>query len=131
MALFDSVLGDSLESFRTQLGLTPRYRAPQRELLSGVGATNQRIFRDTLQDALFTLYLTGLREERPDLARALATQFGPIRQLYQAATARDDELEFDRFLEQFDPERYRSRLSPFERGERPALYTRGYRLLYG
>jgi hypothetical protein len=82
--------------------------------------------------ALFTLYLS---QFDPATRRALEPRYGDIAGRWKAASALDNSLSFERFLDDLDVQRYvGSELTSFQRGERPQLFTRGtggYRYLQG
>ena len=59
----------------------------------------------------------------------LPRQSGTINSLYRAAAALDPSMQPDQFLRDFDYAGFLSNLSPFERGERPGNFQRGYRYL--
>lgn len=65
------------------------------------------------------------------LERMMNTRSQDLLSRYTSASVHDPFLDRVGFLEGFDPEKYRKTLSWMERGERPWVYTRGFRTLGG
>jgi hypothetical protein len=121
----------------------PAYADVRRQL--GLGTTRRQVIPDSTPalgqtflrqpenvGALASLLATQLQGEgQPLLARVLTQRLGDVVNRYKAALALNPQLQPDEFLGQFDVARFADNYSPYERGERPYAYLRGFKLLGG
>jgi hypothetical protein len=119
------------DQLRRQLGLAS---TQQRSIVpDGTDQIGQTFLRSNEGlGALGSLFASALQQQGdPVLARVLTRNLGDIINRYRAAVAVNNSLQPDEFLNQFDLTGYASQLSPYERGERPGVFTRGFKLLGG
>lgn len=105
---------------------------PQRHSFLPEGLS--RIGRDYLNDeqgagGLFSLYSNSFRQQSPNLSSILARNQNRVYSQYKAAAALTPTLTWDDYLSQFDEKNLYKSLNPFERGERPGAFARGFRSL--
>lgn len=82
--------------------------------------------------ALAALFGSRLQQDgSPFLANVLQRHLGDVVARYKAAVALNPQLQPDEFLAQLDLERFADNYSPYERGERPNAFSRGFKLLGG
>ena len=121
---------DPFAAFRN-LGLSRAADAPGGFTIPQ-GASQEYLHSEDGARSMYDLYIS---QFDPYTQRVLRNQFPNVMNRWKAATALDQTMTFDKFLDQFDPRRYISQsLSNFERGTQPGIVSRGvggYRMLTG
>lgn len=107
---------------RRQLGLGD---APSYQYATPGG---EQYLRD-LPQSEFDLFTGSFGRSAPNLGKVLSRYYQPISSKYTAATAFDPKLSFRDFLSGLNTQGFYKALNPFERGERPSSFQRGFKTI--
>lgn len=126
-----SIFGGSFAALRQQLGLQPMQNQGRFPVDVGhLGFGTDYLRSNAGANSLYDLFADQYSGSKPSMARAIRANKSRIEDAYGVAAAVDPTLQRDQFLQAYDPMHgLYKRLTPFERGERPAAYARGFRTL--
>lgn len=79
--------------------------------------------------SVFNMFTRSLQNRGPAVSSFLERNYQKISDDYAAAALLDPTLMFKDFLTKYDPNLRYKQSAPFERGERPSAFSRGFKVL--